>query len=745
MSMMIDEEKERKQLINRYRRLIRLVTPKLEEGESVSNIRKAFKFAVEAHKDVRRKSGEPYIFHPVAVATIVVEEMGLGQTAVIAALLHDVVEDTELELSDIEKNFGKEITIIIDGLTKITSASAGSKEYLQTLNFRKVLFSIAKDIRVIFIKLADRLHNMRTLGSMSRDKKLKIKSETEFIYAPLAHRLGFYNIKSELEDLSLVHSDPQAYRDIEQSIYDTKEDRDRFIRSFTRPIEKALKNDGLDFKIKSRVKAISSIFQKMKRQQVNFDEVYDLFAIRIIINAPLEAEKAACWKVYSIVTDFSTPNPKRLRDWVSHPKNNGYESLHTTVMSRDGRWVEVQIRTQRMDEIAEMGYAAHHLYKDAYSGKTKRKTRKGDLERGFDQWLADVRESIEKNDLRGMEFLVDFRESNLYGKEVFVFTPRGEIKYLPEGATVLDFAFAVHTEVGANCIGAKINHRIVSLEHELGSGDQVEILTAKSSKVNEDWLQFVATSKARSGIKEYLKKDKKKYTDIGKETIQRKLKQLKLPFDQPTLTKVMKHFDIVDEFDLYFKVGAGVINHTQIKNFHDREAGKVELAIAPDKEVREVKRELKEANESEVFIIGPDTKGIDYSIANCCQPIPGEDIMGFVTIGRGITIHSATCNNATALSASYGYRIVQVRWAETSSTAFRVKLNIQGTDRQGIIQDVTKVVSESLQLNIHALDIKAKGSIFTGILEIEVKELDQLKKLIQKLRALEGVVKVARM
>lgn len=742
--MQIDKEKENRQLINRYRRLLRLLNNKMEEGEKMETVRKAFKFAMDAHYGVRRKTGEAYIFHPLAVATIVVEEMGLGRTAAIAALLHDVVEDTEYELSDIEMAFGKEVAVIVEGLTKITSASFSSKEYLQTLNFRKVLFSIAKDIRVILIKVADRLHNMRTLEGMSRDKKLKIKAETEFIYAPVAHRLGFYNIKSELEDLSLKHADRQAYDQIKQKIIDSEESRKRFIRAFTRPIERSLRAQGIKFMVKSRVKAISSIFQKMKRQGVSFEEIYDLFAVRFIIDVPLEEEKVACWQVYSTVTDFYTPNPQRLRDWVSHPKNNGYESLHTTVMSREGQWVEVQIRTRRMDEIAEKGYAAHHLYKDSY-GKKSRAARRAEMERGFDQWLADVRESIEKNELSGMEFLMDFKQSNLYGREVFVFTPKGEVKYLPEGATVLDFAFSIHTEVGACCIGAKINHRIVSLEYTLTNGDQVEILTSKNAKVNESWLRFVTTSKARNGIKEYLKRDRKQYSDLGKETIQRKLAQLKLPFDQSTLHQLMQYFGVQDELDLYFKVGTGVINHTQIKNFKEKDAGKVELAIAPDKEVKRLKRDLKEENNAEVFVIGPNTKGIDYSIAKCCRPIPGEDIMGFVTIGRGITVHSATCPNATALSASYGYRIVQVRWEESSRDTFLVRLDLKGTDRKGLIQDVTKVVSNSLGLNIHSMNIKAEGTIFNGVLEIEVLELEQLKDLIQRLKALEGLYQVARL
>src|SRR6187431_1118331 len=513
--MVIDAEQEKKEIINRYRRLLRKAKPILNDGDA-KLIKKAFTISLEAHKDMRRKSGEPFIFHPLAVAEICVEEIGLGTTSIVSALMHDVVEDTDIELVDIERMFGKKITRIIDGLTKIRGVfEYGTSQ--QAENFRKMLFTLSEDVRVILIKLADRLHNMRTLDSMPRNKQLKVSSETIYLYAPLAHRLGLNAIKTELEDLYLRFTDREIYNSIAQSIDETKAVRTKFIKQFMVPIGDELDKLKIDYEIIGRPKSIYSIWNKMRKQNIPFEEVFDLFAIRIIIDTAPDHEKALCWQVYSIVTDYYTPNPDRLRDWISTPKSNGYESLHTTVMAKNGQWVEVQIRTRRMDEIAVKGYAAHWKYKDSAANH----------ESNLEKWLVRVRELLERQDQTALEFVDDFR-GNLFNEEVFVFTPKGELKTLPKGSTALDFAFDIHSDVGAKCIGAKVNQKLVPINHVLKNGDQIEILTSAKQKPNEDWLRFVVSPKAKSKIKDALKEDKKSAAEEGKETLLRKLKQLKI-------------------------------------------------------------------------------------------------------------------------------------------------------------------------------------------------------------------------
>ncbi len=737
MAEKIDIEQENKEIVRRYRQLLRRAKPVLKEGDS-KLIRKAFNTALEAHKGVRRKSGEPYIFHPLSVARICIDEIGLGTTSIVAALLHDVVEDTETTVQDIERDFGKKIARIIDGLTKISGVfEHGSSQ--QAENFRKMLLTLSEDVRVILVKLADRLHNMRTLDSMPEHKQYKIASETIFLYAPLAHRLGLYAIKTELEDLYLRYTDREAYDDIVEKVADTKEARDRFIKSFIRPIQKELAQTKLDYVIKGRPKSVHSIWNKMKKQDIPFEEVYDLFAIRIIIDTDVENEKAACWKVYSIVTDFYKPNPDRLRDWISTPKANGYESLHTTVMAKNGQWVEVQIRTTRMDEIAEKGYAAHWKYKDNPQGHSS----------GLEQWITKVRDMLEQNDSSALEFVDDFR-GNLFNEEVFVFTPKGDLRTLPNGATALDFAFDIHSEVGAKCIGAKVNQRLVPITYKLKNGDQVEILTSNKQKANEDWLRFVVTSKARSKIKDELKEDQKFIADQGRETLIRKLKQLKMDPNTDTFDRLRAFFNLNNHFELFLRVGKGMIDQKDIKSFKNFKPSQTIKSRSQEqtqktiKDAKTFEQEFKKVKSDDMLLIGEDMDVVDYKLAKCCNPIPGDNVFGFVTVNEGIKIHRTTCPNAPELLANHAHRVIKAKWASQHASAFLVGLKIIGTDRVGLINDVSSIISEELKVNMRSMSIDTDSGIFEGNIMLYVNDTSHLDLLIQKLNNVEGVVKVSR-
>ncbi|TAH18954.1 MAG: bifunctional (p)ppGpp synthetase/guanosine-3',5'-bis(diphosphate) 3'-pyrophosphohydrolase [Cytophagales bacterium] len=727
-------EKERKEILRRYRLILRHARERLKDDDA-KKIKKAFEIAYEAHKDVRRKSGEPYIYHPLEVARIVVDEMGLGATSIVCALLHDVVEDTEIKLTDIEGQFGTKISKIIDGLTKIKDASDKSLS-MQAENFKKMLLTISEDIRVVFIKIADRLHNMRTLESMPRDKQLKIKSETEYVYAPLAHRLGLYSIKSELEDLCLKFSDGHAYEDIEEKIRKTQPARDRFIKDFIKPIEEALKKQNFNFTIKSRLKSIFSIWNKMHKQGVAFDEVFDLFAIRVIVDVPIEDEKAACWRIYSTITDFYQPNPNRLRDWISFPKSTGYESLHVTVMSGIGQWVEVQIRTKRMDEIAEMGLAAHWKYKEKNGITTH--------DSGIEEWLKKVRESLEQKDVTALEFLDEFRR-NLFSEEVFVFTPKGDLKTLQMGATILDFAFEIHTEVGAKCLGAKVNQRLVPLNYRLKSGDQVEILTSTKIKANEDWLKLVVTTKARNKIKEYIKDGKKDTIRDGKEIVLRKLKQMKLTLTHEILAQILDYFNVKSEPEFFYAVGKGTIDHTQIKKFQEKaEAEKLaKLSEVPMPEVPKIEKKSHKKEIKEI-VVGGQTDRIEYALSQCCNPIPGDEIFGIVTVSKGIKIHRTGCPNAVDIMASFGDRIIKARWADDKSQVFDATLKIIGTDRVGLVSDVTRVISNQLKVNITSLAFEVHTGVFEGTISLSVYDTRQADEMTEQLGKIEGVVNVTR-
>ncbi|GCC52883.1 bifunctional (p)ppGpp synthetase/guanosine-3',5'-bis(diphosphate) 3'-pyrophosphohydrolase [Chryseotalea sanaruensis] len=731
----IDVEKEKKEIINHYRKLLRKAKPVLKDSDA-KLIKKAFTIAAEAHKDMRRKSGEPYILHPLAVAEICVEEIGLGTTSILAALMHDVVEDSDMELADIEKIFGKKVARIIDGLTKI----AGVFEYgtsQQAENFRKMLFTLSEDVRVILIKLADRLHNMRTLESMPRNKQLKISSETIYLYAPLAHRLGLNAIKTELEDLYLRFTDRPIYNSIASKIDDTRATRNKFIKGFMQPIVEELNKQNIRCEVKGRPKSIYSIWNKMKRQNIPFEEVYDLFAIRVIIDAPQEQEKALCWQVYSIVTDFYTPNPDRLRDWISTPKSNGYESLHTTVMAKNGQWVEVQIRTERMDDIAEKGYAAHWKYKES----------SGINESNLEKWLARVRDTLEHNDHTALDFVDDFR-GNLFTEEVFAFTPKGELKTLPSGATALDFAYEIHSQIGSKCIGAKINNRLVPISHVLKNGDQVEILTSSKQKPNEDWLRFVVSSKAKGHIKDSLKEEKKQSAHEGKEIIMRKLKQLKVEASQDTLEHMREYFNAKTHFDLYYRVGRNIIGTADIKRFTEfkptspfRAKPPAQLTDAKliEKEITALKNRYED-----MLLIGEDMDVVDYKLAKCCTPIPGDEVFGFVTVNEGIKIHRTNCPNSAELMANHGNRVVKAKWTSQHEVAFLTGLKIKGTDRVGLINGVTKVISEELKVNMSSMSIHTDTGIFEGEIMLYVNDTRHLEHLIAKLEQVEGVVKVSR-
>lgn len=731
--MVIDVEEEKKEIIARYRRLLRKAKPILNEGDA-KLIKRAFTISMEAHKDMRRKSGEPYIFHPLSVAEICVEEIGLGTTSIIAALLHDVVEDTDIQLKDLERIFGTKIARIIDGLTKIR----GVFEYgtsAQAENFRKMLFTLSEDVRVILIKLADRLYNMRTLDSMPRNKQLRVSSETIYLYAPLAHRLGLNAIKTELEDLYLRFTDYSVYREIADKIDETRASRNKFIRQFVQPVKDELDKLNIECEIKSRPKSIFSIYNKMRKQNIPFEEVYDLFAVRLILDTPVEQEKSYCWQVYSIVTDYYTPNPDRLRDWISTPKANGYESLHTTVMAKNGQWVEVQIRTRRMDEIAEKGYAAHWKYKDNNS------THESNLEK----WLVRVRELLEKQDLSALEFVDDFR-GNLFNEEIFVFTPKGELKNLPNGATALDFAFDIHTDIGAKCIGAKVNQKLVPINHVLKNGDQIEILTSSKQKATEDWLRFVISPKAKSKIKELLKEDKRNVMEEGKELLARKLKQLKIDTNSQMFEQMRAYFNVNSQFELHYRVGKGTITLNDLKRFKEfKPSSPLKTRPLEQVDVKTIEQEIKAKGRLEdTLLIGEDMDVVEYKLAKCCTPIPGDDVFGFVTVNEGIKIHRTTCPNATELLANHGNRVIKAKWTSQHEVAFLTGLKVIGTDRVGLINDVSKVISEELKVNMSSLAFKTDQGIFSGEIMLYVNDTRHLEMLIAKLEKVEGVVKVTR-
>jgi len=725
----MQEVDENKMILNAYRGVLRSIKTSRTKEETKS-IRQAFNMAVEAHKDMRRRSGEPYIFHPLAVARICAEEIGLGPVSIICAFLHDTVEDTSLTLNDIQSNFGEKVRNIIDGLTKISTDFDLSKSS-QAESFKKMFLTIPDDVRVILIKLADRLHNMRTLDSMKEEKRLKISSETSYLYAPLAHRLGLYSIKTELEDLSFKFTYPEDYQNITSKLKKTKAVRERFIQKFSNPIKKELDKQGFKYELKARTKTIPSIHRKTQDKGVDFEEIFDVFAIRIILDS--KDEKADCWKVYSIVTDYYIPNPERLRDWISYPKQNGYESLHTTVMSPTGKWVEVQVRSKRMDDIAEKGLAAHWKYKEGNSNPT-----------GFDKWIGEIREIIE-NKSNTSDFLSEFK-TNLYNEEIYVFTPKGDLFTLPKNATALDFAFFVHSDVGIKCIGAKVNSKLVPLSHKLKSGDQIEILTSNKQTPKEAWLDFIITSKAKSKIKQSLKEEQKQVATLGKETLIRKLNNLKLEFSENNLSILLKYFNFKEHTEFYFQIAKGNVDLSKIKEIGQK-SGQLYVPTSLTKSIKttfeSIVKKVKGSDHEILIGEGTDQK-LDYKLAQCCNPLPGDNVFGFITINDGIKIHRKNCPNAKQLRANYSYRILSAKWKSKIGDAFISGLKFIGIDNVGLLNELTTIISELEKVNMKSLNFDSKDGVFEGSIMLYVYDKEHLDQLIVKLRSIEGIEKVVR-
>lgn len=726
-------EKENKEIAQQYKKLLRISYQTLTDDDK-KLIRHAFDIAVDAHKDQRRKSGEAYIFHPIAVAKIVASEIGLDATSIAAALLHDVVEDTNYTLEDIERLFGRTVARIVDGLTKISHLQHEKDVSLQAENFRKMLLTLNDDVRVIIIKIADRLHNMQTMDSMRTDKQEKIASETLYIYAPLAHRIGLYNIKTELEDLGLKYTEPDVYAEILQKIKESKEEQDAYIEEFSKVLQASLDKENLEYTIKGRPKSIFSIRRKMKNQNVAFDEVYDKFAVRIIYETTPENEKFLAWKIYSIVTDHFRPNPTRLRDWISSPKSTGYEALHITVMGPKGRWVEVQIRSTRMNEIAEKGYAAHYKYKQ------------GNQEDGLEEWVNKLQEALENPEVNAVDFVEQFK-LNLYSKEIFVFTPQGDLKSLPKGATPMDFAFSIHTEVGLKTRGARVNGKLVPLSTELNSGDQVEIITSEKAKPNSNWLDYATTARARAKIKSSLKDEKKTIAEEGKAILARKLRAQKIPFNEKTVNELVVFFKLKTSLDLFYRVGVGTIDNQKLKEYA---ASRSNALVSFFKNKIRKPSTVSDIDKDEItskydqLVFGRDEEVLDYKLANCCNPIPGDNVFGFVTVSEGIKVHKKDCPNAIQLQSNFAYRIIQAKWKDSTQEEFKAVIKLTGIDNLGLVNDVTREISNNMNVNIRNINFDSTDGIFSGRITVIVKNNNILKKLMEHLKKINGIDKVTR-
>jgi GTP diphosphokinase / guanosine-3',5'-bis(diphosphate) 3'-diphosphatase len=729
----LTEEQERKEIVRQYRALLRVLKPKLKPGDK-ELLRRSFEMSVDAHKTMRRKSGEPYIFHPLAVSRICVEEIGLGVRSTICSLLHDTVEDTDITLEDVEREFGSEIARIIDGLTKISNVVDNNSSQ-QAENFKKILLTLTDDPRVILIKLADRLHNMRTLDSMKREKQLKVSSETVYVYAPLAHRMGLYSVKTEMEDLAMKYLEPDIYKEIARKLTETKRERSRYINEFIKPIREKMDRAGFEYEIYGRPKSIHSIWNKMKKKGVEFEEVYDLFAIRIIVDAPLEREKEDCWKVYSFITDMYTPSPERLRDWLSNPKSNGYEALHTTVMGPQGKWVEIQIRSRRMNEIAEKGLAAHWKYKEG-----------GHDEDRFDKWFGQIREALGNQDISSIDFLQDFKTSFL-AEEIYVYTPKGDVKMLPIGSSALDFAFSIHSAIGSKCIGAKVNHKLVPIGHKLRSGDQIEIITSNKQKPSEDWLNLVVTAKAKNKIKDALKEVKRKVADEGKYTLQRKLEGIGASYTPHNIDELVIFYKLQSHLDLFYRIAIKSIDLKELKEFHvigDKlEPPKIIKPEPEHKHEHDITKVLPR-KDAELIIFGESGDKIMYNLANCCKPIPGDDVFGFVSTGKGLIIHRTNCPNAARLMANFGHRVVKTKWAKNKEISFLTGLKITGIDDVGVIHKITNLISGELKININAITVEALDGVFHGNIRLFVHDKEELEMLFASLKQLPGIHSVER-
>ncbi len=733
--MVYDLEKENKEIQYRYKDLISNTYRTLDEEQN-KLIRKAFDIALDAHKDQRRKTGEPYIYHPIEVAKIVANEIGLGATSIACALLHDVIEDSEYTYEDIKKIFGQKIADIVNGLTKI-SVMNHQNISVQSENYRKLLLTLSEDFRVILIKIADRLHNMRTLESMRDDKQKKIASETVYIYAPLAHRLGLYNIKSELEDLSLKYNNPDVYYDIANKLEVAKDQREKYVEEFKKEVSEQLKEEHLNFTIKGRAKAISSIYRKMLKQNVPFEEVFDNYAIRIIYKSDAKNEKFIAWKIYSIVTDLYHSNPQRMRDWITNPRSTGYESLHLTVLGPDKKWIEVQIRSERMDEIAEKGVAAHYKYKEGFKQNSD--------DRNFEQWVSQIREVIEQQQNLSTTELLDNIKLNLYSKEVFVFTPKGEIKILPVGSTALDFAFSVHTDLGMKCLGAKINGKLVPISYVLQNGDQIDILSSQNQKPKQDWLDIVITSKAKSRIKAALNSEKNGQVAEGKEIFQRKLRHAKLTFSEEEVNNIQKFFNHKTSQDLFLKFYDGTYDTTDLKKYADSKSA-LKNFFQRFRKSSNINTAYEESPTSDLDLIvfGKDEEKLNYSFAKCCTVIPGDKIFGFITISDGIKVHNDNCPNAINLRANYDYRVMPAKWVNEQRYSSRVRIQIEGIDRKGLVNDITEVISNAMNIDMKSISIESNDGIFLGTITLEVKNKSQLEETLKQLRNVLSVTQVKR-
>nr|WP_315207162.1 RelA/SpoT family protein [uncultured Flavobacterium sp.] len=733
----IDIEKENKAIAQEYKELLRISYQTLSD-EDKKLIRKAFDVSVEAHKEQRRKSGEAYIFHPIAVAKIVASEIGLGATSIAAALLHDVVEDTPTTIQDIERLFNPKVAQIVEGLTKISLVQKDLNVSMQAENFRKMILTLNDDVRVILIKLADRLHNMQTMESMQEDKQTKIASETLYIYAPLAHRLGLYNIKTKLEDLGLKYTEPAVYNDIVSKIKETKEEQDAYIEDISNVLKASLDTEGVAYIIKGRPKSIYSIRRKMQAQNVSFDEVYDKFALRIVYKATPHEEKFVAWKIYSIVTDHYRPSPSRLRDWISSPKSTGYEALHITVMGPKGRWVEVQVRSERMDEIAEKGYAAHYKYKN---GATE--------ESGLDVWLNLLKEALENSETNAVDFVEDFK-MNLYSKEIFVFTPKGEIKSLPKGATSLDFAFSIHSEIGIRTRGTRVNGKLVPLNFELKSGDQIEVITSQHQKPTINWLDYVTTSRAKTKIKNVLNENTKKIGEEGKELLTRKLKHLKITLSEQVINELVNFFKLKTSLDLFYRVGIGAIENQQLKDYAAQKSNtfinffKNKMKRSPSSTSDEDIHKPVISSNYDMLVFGKEHDKLDYKLSPCCNPIPGDDVFGFVTINEGIKVHKKDCPNAIGMQSNYAYRIMSAKWIDSSQEEFKAIINITGMDVLGLTNQLTKVISNNMHVNIQSISLSTDAGIFHGQVAVIVQNNTILKKMINNIKKIDGIDKVTR-
>ena len=734
--MVYDLEKENKEIQYRYKDLISNTYRTLDEEQN-KLIRKAFDIALDAHKDQRRKTGEPYIYHPIEVAKIVANEIGLGATSIACALLHDVIEDSEYTYEDIKKIFGQKIADIVNGLTKI-SVMNHQNISVQSENYRKLLLTLSEDFRVILIKIADRLHNMRTLESMRDDKQKKIASETVYIYAPLAHRLGLYNIKSELEDLSLKYNNPDVYYDIANKLEVAKDQREKYVEEFKKEVSEQLKEEHLNFTIKGRAKAISSIYRKMLKQNVPFEEVFDNYAIRIIYKSDAKNEKFIAWKIYSIVTDLYHSNPQRMRDWITNPRSTGYESLHLTVLGPDKKWIEVQIRSERMDEIAEKGVAAHYKYKEGFKQNSD--------DRNFEQWVSQIREVIEQQQNLSTTELLDNIKLNLYSKEVFVFTPKGEIKILPVGSTALDFAFSVHTDLGMKCLGAKINGKLVPISYVLQNGDQIDILSSQNQKPKQDWLDIVITSKAKSRIKAALNSEKNGQVAEGKEIFQRKLRHAKLTFSEEEVNNIQKFFNHKTSQDLFLKFYDGTYDTTDLKKYADSKSA-LKNFFQRFRKSSNINTAYEESPTSDLDLIvfGKDEEKLNYSFAKCCTVIPGDKIFGFITISDGIKVHNDNCPNAINLRANYDYRVMPAKWVNEQRYSSRVRIQIEGIDRKGLVNDITEVISNAMNIDMKSISIESNDGIFLGTITLEVKNKSQLEETLKQLRNVLSVTQVKRL